>query len=274
MFKKLFVVNKINIFFVAILLINLLTGAVVLAKIDNSMSKQMADTKEEQRPANLDITIINNSDCKECFDAKLILSAIEKNNVNILSKKSLEYNDQETQALIRENNIKIIPAIIIRGELAKDTTTQKLLAQLGDINGDVFVSTKIPPPYFALNSKEIVGKVSMVMLTDDSCVECYDVSKHKDIMKNFGVYISAEEKLSIQTSRGSQLMSQYNIELLPTIILTGDIEMYTSLTSVWAKVGTKEADGVFILRDGVKGMGVYKDVSINTIIDPQAQVKK
>ncbi len=273
MSKKTLINNKIIVFFAVILLTNLLVGAAVLARVDNSLDQKISNIKEEQRPANLDIVVIEDSDCQECFDFNGVLETIKGYNVNILSEKSLEFGDQEAQVLIKENNIKSIPSLIVKGELNKDLETQKLLSQLGKIVEDKFVSTRAIAPYLSLSSGQIIGKVTMVMLTDDNCTECYNVEIHKKIMDQFGVYVADEESISIQTSRGRQMMEKYNINLLPTIILTGDVSAYSSLNSVWPKIGTKESDGAFILRDGVKGMGAYKDMVTNETVVPNTPTK-
>jgi hypothetical protein len=268
MFKKVFINNKLSVFFVAILLINLLVGVGVLAKIDISLNQKIADIEEGQRPADLDIRLIKNSSCSECFDLTQVIDVIKKYNVNILSEEIIEYNSSEGQKLIADNNIKAVPFFVLEGELSKDPEVAKLLTQFGTVNEDNFVATNIPVPYFSLNTQEIFGKTNMIMLKDDTCAECYDVTAHKSIMENFGVYVVDEEILSIQTTKGRELMNKYNIDLLPTVILTGDVAAYNSLASIWSQVGSQEIDGAFILREGVKGMGIYKDLNTNQIIDP------
>lgn len=269
MFKKLFIGTKLSIFFTAILLINLLVGVVVLAKVDTSLDQKIADIKEEQRPANLDIIVIKDSSCSECFDINQVLEVIKNYNVNIVSEEAVVYSSTSGQELIAKYAIKTIPALIIKGELAKESEVEAALNQLGSINGDIFINTKPTPPYISLDTKELVGQTNLIMLSDASCLECYDVKGHKAIMQNFGLYVANEELIDVNSARGRQLISQYNIDLVPTIILTGDTQVYTGLANIWKQVGSIEDDQAMIFRQGVKSMGVYKDLTNNQIIDPR-----
>ena len=91
-------------------------------------------------------------------------------------------------------------------------------------------------------------------------------------MTSFGAYIADQKLLDVQTSEGRHLLNKYNIELLPTIILSKDASDYLSLKSVWPNVGTIEEDGSYVFRQGVKSMGVYKDMTSNQVVDPKSQV--
>src|SRR5665811_2194818 len=97
---------------------------------------------------------------------------------------------------------------------------------------------------------------------------CYDVANHEIILRQFGVPTQDQQVINSQLSDGKELIAKYKIKLVPTIILTGDVGAYPSLINVWSQVGTIEEDGAYIFREGVKQMGIYKDLTTNEIIKP------
>ena len=272
MFKQLSTNLKIINFFAVVILTSSLIAIFVSAKANSDLDQKIVDIKEQQRPANVSITIIKDSSCQECFDVNNVLANIKKFNLNIESEESIEYDSNSAQTLIDKYKINKIPSLIIKGELEKEQDFNNVLGQIGTIDNSTFVSRQLPPPYTSLDSGELVGKIALTMLTDSSCKDCYDVNNHKKIMTSFGAYIADQKLLDVQTSEGRHLLNKYNIELLPTIILSKDASDYLSLKSVWPNVGTIEEDGSYVSRQGVKSMGVYKDMTSNQVVDPKSQV--
>ena len=81
-------------------------------------------------------------------------------------------------------------------------------------------------------------------------------------MDRYGVYVKDKETLDI--TQGKSLIDKYKIEKVPTIILTGDVETYISLTQVWKQVGSVETDGTYVFRS-VEQMGKYRDLTTGKV---------
>jgi len=107
---------------------------------------------------------------------------------------------------------------------------------------------------------------------------CYNIKIHKSILAGFGIAIDKENEININSIEGKQLIGKYNIKNVPTIVLTGDLEVYENFDNVWKQVGTVETDGAYIFRE-ISAMGtgiVYKDISTNEIkgLDPVPETKQ
>ncbi len=219
---------------------------------------------EDQRPANLHLTLIAN-DCENCYDMNELVSFIKSQNVKIIQEKNLLFTDKDAQKIMSENNIKSLPALIITGE-----TFQSNIAPLWQNLGvepvdDVIVLSDIPP-YYSLDEKIVVGLVEVIRLTDNSCVECYDVETHMQVLPRFGIYIDRSLTYDISSDNGKKLVEKYNITKVPTTILSPDVSIYNSLVQIWNQVGTVESDGWYVFR-ATDQMGTYKDLSQNKVIN-------
>ena len=249
--------------------VSLLGGLILSGKTNLLLSKKIAETEEAQRPANLDLVILTDSTCLDCFDvSSLIETVIRQENVKINSEKIVEITSPEGIALIDKYNITKAPTFIVSGEIEKDAKLKALSPQLGEIIGDTFILRQVGAPYILPSSGDIKGRIKWVMLTDTSCTQCYDVTRHEAILGQFGVPTQDKQLLNSNSSEGRELIAEYKIKLLPTIILTGDLELYQALKAVWPQVGTVEKDGTYVFREGVKQMGIYKDLTTNKVIEP------
>lgn len=266
--------NKFNvnfIFFVssaAIIGASLLIGLVITVKANIVISKQIVESEEEARPAELDIIILQDANCTDCSDVELFIEVIEKQNVQINSNKILEISSQEAKELIDRFSIDKVPTFIVSGEIEKDENLKKIWSQIGDIQDGSFILRQVMPPYISVSTGEVKGRAKLIMLNDIDCEECYDVSVHEKIMAQFNFPTINDEIVDIDSSFGKELVNKYNIQLVPTIILIGDVEEYPELSSIWNQVGTIEDDGAYIFRDGVKQMGVYKNLISGQVVKP------
>ena len=135
---------------------------------------------------------------------------------------------------------------------------------------DNFVFRQDSGPYVDTATGKIKGRVKLVLLTDITCVECYDVTQHEIILKQFG--ISAPAKIvDIKSALGKALVKAYVIKMVPAFILSGDVKEYPGIVSVWSQVGIVARDGAYVFTKGVPFMGVYKNLTTNKIITPTAE---
>jgi hypothetical protein len=234
------------------------------------LNKKIVAVKEAERPANIDIIVLQESNCQDCSNLGLLIEAIKKENVKVNSEKTVEISSSEGMELINKYSIAKVPTLIISGEIEKDTNLKALWPQLGEVKDSTFVLRQVSAPYVLTNSGDIRGRVKWIMLTDTSCSECYNVTRHEAILKQFGMSTQDRQLIDIRFPDGQELVDRYQIKLLPTIILIGDLEVYSSLTKIWPQVGTIEDDGAYVFREGVKQMGAYKDLTTDTVVKPAA----
>lgn len=222
-------------------------------------------------PAKINIIKITDKTCADCFDLEKIINQIHRTNVKIRSEKTLDRQDVEAQKIILQYNISRLPVFLATGDLDKDNgliSFWKIFGARRD-NGKTFLLTKVFPLYVEATGGQIRGRFTLTYLTDVSCDECYDVTRHEVALSNLGLPVRAEnsEALDVETAEGKELIKKYKIKYVPTVILQGDLVVYDALTQVWKNVGTIEDDGVYVFREaGEKIMGAYKNLKTGEVI--------
>lgn len=253
-----------------IIFIGAFVTVIFFIKTSALVNLNLAKAKEAKRPANLELTIINDKNCADCFNLGPVLESIKKENVNITAEKTLDLADDEAKALIAKFNIVKAPTFIVKGEIDKNQTLKNYFSKAGAINDGVFVFKQTGGPYVLTATGETKGLVKLTLLTDITCTECYDVTQHETILKQFGIGVPGKI-VDTKSADGKMLVNKYGIKTVPTFVLSGDIKEYPSLKAVWSEVGKIAYDGAFIFTKGVPLMGVYKDLSTNKIIQPAAK---
>lgn len=245
-------------------------ASVFSVKTNILLKHKLTQAQEAARPANLTLTIINEPDCPDCFNVATLIEQLKKENAKIIEEKTVARFSAEGQQLIEKWKITKLPTIIISGEIEKNDKIKSNLQRLGEIKDNEFILRQIGGPYVVAETGEVKGRVILTMLTDISCAECYDVARHQAIISQFGVYPQSEifNKDSVE---GKKLIKKYAIRYLPTIIMTGDLAVYPQLKEVWKQVGVIAKDGAYVFKEGVKTMGIYKDLATNKIIKPKTQ---
>lgn len=269
---------KINYWFLVaagiIILSSAATTFMLFTKANVLLSKNLTETAEKNRPALLHLTLITDKSCTDCFNLKPVIDFIKKENVKIDSETSVDSSSDEGKKLITKFGIKKLPTFTVQGEVKKNTNLNQFFSKAGeiatgDIADDTFVFRQVGGPYVDTASGKVKGRINLVLLTDITCTECYDVTQHETILKQFGME-PATKVLDVKSAAGSALASKYGIKLVPTFVLSGDVKEYPSFTapSVWPQVGIVAKDGAYVFTKGVPLMGVYKDLTTNKVIKP------
>lgn len=195
------------------------------------------------------ITEIIDSSCDFCASLTILGTTFAESGVVISNWEKIEYNSAEAKELISKYNIKKIPTMLISNDINYYDGMKEILTALDATEKlENYVIHSITPPYRDLVKNKITGLVDLVMLTDNSCNDCYDVTINKPILTRLGIIINNENTYDISSSKGKELVSKYNIKKVPIIILSPEAKEYASFVSAWEAVGTKESDGWFIMR--------------------------
>lgn len=235
------------------------------------LNKKIAEAEEAARPAEINLIVLKDSSCNDCVSLEPLINSIKQANVKITEEKIIEAANPESKELISKYQIAKLPGLIVGGEIEKEQALKELWSKLGEIKEGVFILRQLGAPYVLAGTGEVKGRISLVMLMDKSCQNCYDVTVHESILRTYGLSTAEQKVVEARLGDGPKLIKQYKIELLPTIILSGDLDAYPALKSVWPSVGTVEKDGTYVFRAGVKNMGVYKDLTTGQIVDPRTK---
>ncbi|MBI4280987.1 hypothetical protein HY628_02205 [Candidatus Uhrbacteria bacterium] len=223
---------------------------------------------EIRRPANLTATIIEPTNCPDCRFPESFLALVRQNNVN-LTEERLTFTDPRSPELIASAGIERLPGLVISGELNKNPDLAAVWSNYGTVKDNQFVFQKNQPIYEEAGSGEVRGRVKVTYLTDLACAECYDVKAHEPALANVGIIPSSSTTVDIASPEGLTLKKQYTLTAVPTIILSGDLAVYSRLLDVWPAVGSQESDGAYVFREiGVKTMGAYRNLVSGKIETP------
>ena len=225
------------------------------------------NTQNNQIVGIVSATILKDSSCDKCADMSSILTALKGSGVTIVSERVIEKDSKDGKELINKYSLEKIPTLIISKELSYYGLDQNWNS-LGTIEKDGTYITRTPnPPYLNLITNKVEGLVSVTYLSDNSCSDCYDPQElHKPVLQNMGLVFS-EEKIDISSDLGKQLIEDYSIEKIPTIIIKGDADKYPILAQAWNDVGTVESDGTYVFRLVEFAQKPYKDLNTNEVIN-------
>lgn len=228
------------------------------AAVDEILAQEETTTKTEQVLPNIKLTIITDSTCKECFNLGMVTQQMEMEMPANVSTERLEYTSPEAQALISQYQLKIIPVLIITGNV-NDPLVSNMLDPTGEYHkNDAVVYDESIPPYVEISTGEIRGIVDTIYLEDEACVECYDVGIHKMILYSSGVYLKNENTIDINSDEGQELVDKYNITEVPTVLISSEISAYFGFDDMWSTIGTIEEDDWHVFR----GNAIWKEKAI------------
>lgn len=208
------------------------------------------DLAIEQHMGRVELIQLVDSNCGKCSQT---LSSNEFNQIGITisEEKIVEINSPKGRELVERYSIERIPTVLLSEEIEVYGAIIPSLEDIGTFEEDgTYIVREVSPLYLDINSGELIGETKITYLTGLECSECYDVNIHREIlMQNFGLVISEEEYIDVNSTRGREILRDYNILKVPTVIISGDVDAYIALKSMWLQVGTIEEDGSYIFRE-------------------------
>ncbi len=222
---------------------------------------------EFKRPAEIELIILEADECPDCFDVSFLTESLRSSFSIIPVKEERFVSGSKTgKELIGRYTPARLPAVFITGEVEKLLEQVPPLNDLGNLYDNVFIVENLPPPYFETDSWQVRGRYTLTYLTDQSCDDCYDTSIYREILDPFLSIPFEERYVDRSDSEGRDIIDNYGIEKVPTIILSGDLEVYEALNEVWKNVGTVEDGGLYLLRT-VEMMGNYYNLKTGKVED-------
>jgi hypothetical protein len=206
----------------------------------------------------VNVTIIS-PDC-DCFDAVNLVQQLVSAGLNTSS--ITELSASEGYDLIQEFSLQKLPAILFSSKIV-DYPFYSGLSFYGNLENNVFVFRSPDPPYYKISNGEVInGVVSVTYISHSNCDKCYNVSVHRDVLVNtYGVSIGSE----FFVNETSQLIEEYNISKIPTVILSKEAQDYPALLRVWPGIIFSDGSLVFTEPDSL-GKVWYYDLELDEII--------
>lgn len=241
------------------------------AVVIDQLSPPLYDLENESVEGLVDVTIISAPDCAKCANLSVFGDQLVMTGVGVENTKTVAYDSKEGAALVKKYGITQVPTVILSDGASWYPQIVQSWEQMGDVVDGDYVMREAMPPYIDLKTGEMRGAVNATFITDTSCDECYDVAIHEQILGGYGMDFDVKNTVDVGAADGKALLKKYNITLVPTVIVTGDIEAYVQLLSMWEQVGTKETDGTLVFRSPEVLAMTYKDLSTGKIVEAPAQ---
>lgn len=255
--SKAFYTKIIMVFGIALVLFGLYS-LIQTSSTSKIVDQKIIEAKEAARPAEIQMAIIQNPNCDDCFDIAPLVDSIRKLNVNITKEENLNLDSARAKELIDEYNIEKIPAVLLFGEINKTRIRDM------DQRDNALVFIQLTPPYTNAKSNLVMGRVSSILLKDSSCNKCTDLSPFLDQLKQSGIKMVSERDVDGNSKEGKQLIERYSIEMLPTLILSDDLDVYSSdIVNSLNQIGSVEADGKYVTRLKVPP---YLNLTTNSVV--------
>ena len=235
------------------------------------------DVEAKRIKGKVTVVRLEDSSCTECFNISLIVDQLKGAGIKIVSEQTVDAKDTEGKGLIEKYSIEKIPTIIFNKEALEYDVVKQVWEQVGTEESDgKLVLRFVNPPYINASTGKTEGLVTMSLLYDETCTECFNVSVYKEVFtQSFNMHVEKEEMLDLTSTKGKFLIKKYNITAVPTVVLSKDAGMYPNLAQAWTQVGTEEKDGSFTFRNvgllkayfDQQGQGfAYKDLSTGTVM--------
>ncbi len=246
-YKKL--LNNLGLFFVAVLVVFALANLVLAGIINFDLKKKEALLKEKNRPADLELTVIGQSSCQDCFNLSPIIDSLTSKNARIVSKKSLELNSTEAQGLVKKYGIKKAPTFLVSGELTKNNDLKQLFKDQGEIKDGTFIFTKVKPPYLLADTGEEKGEVVVTYLKDSTCSACQNLTDLITKYKSATISIKDVKTVEAKSSEGQDLIKKFNLKKIPTLIFSPALSAYDEIVASLDRYDLVAASDSYLLKE-------------------------
>ena len=211
-----------------------------------SPSSQPAPQAQVKAPIPQVKTIVLTTDCTSCFDMNKAVSALSQFGVNVTDKSQLAVTSPEGKALVQKYGITKAPTLLILGDTK--TLENSPLAKVLRTSSDSKVFEPTTPPYVDIMTSKTVGLVDAIILQDNSCKECRNLSNAIRQLQQTGIVFTSERSIDSASDEGKRLITDYNIEQVPTVLLSNDALQYSIVRDAWNASGTIETNGRLVLR--------------------------
>ena len=225
-----------------LLAIILLFSIIQTFSINSALKDKTEKAKELAKPAKIELSVIRNSKCADCFDVSQVVQYIKSGKVEVASETNVEFDSAEGKQLIAKYNLEKIPNVVVTGEIDKANL------EGFEKKNEALLFNQIPAPYTNATSGEIKGRITLTSINDSTCSKCADLNVLINQMKSSGIKITEQTNVNSNTDEGRLLTARYNLGFVSTIILSKDAKAYPIINQAWEQLGTIESDGSYVLR--------------------------
>ena len=118
--------------------------------INSTIKDKAAKAAELAKPAKIELSIIKDSRCKDCFDASQLVTFIKTAKVEVISEKNVDFDSAGGKVLLAKYNLDKVPTVVVTGEI------DKINLKGFEKKDSALVFTQVPAPYVNTTSVETI----------------------------------------------------------------------------------------------------------------------
>lgn len=256
--------QKIAPFIFILLGILLFYNVYTLWQTSSLLDTKFAEAESAAIPLDITVTLITPVDCEDCFSINTVLAQVEALNVNMTEQKEFESNSDEAKQLIEGYQIKTLPAIILGFDpvmalkVKPEVVNQLEALEFENVDDETdyvppstgYIYEASIPPYYDIATAEVKGIVTIISLTAPDCDECQDISDMIPALEN-ALTVKEVKEYAYGSEEAQEYMEKYDLQFVPTFIISADAAAYNGFAGAWVSYGTEEDDGSFIFRNTI-----------------------
>lgn len=217
-------------------------------------------TEETSPPVVRTLVLEDRDACPDCFNVSLYLAELQDViDLEIVHASPEGFGLPRQPALAFNASIESYPASYLDGWESFGYT---VVRDEEPHAGRWYVLPTLNAPFY--ENGTVYGRLRVTYIGMDSCSACYNVTRHRRLLAES--FIRPHEERFLDVSSAGDLVREYNITAVPTIILEGDLGPYPSLRAGWP--GTIEEDGAYVLRDLQRLQVIYYDLDKEQVMRP------
>ncbi|MDD5317837.1 MAG: hypothetical protein PHF51_03855 [Candidatus ainarchaeum sp.] len=183
--------------------------------------------------------------CDGCVDFSNAPSVINATLGMAVASESLDVSNASAQALVSQYGITKLPAFVVTGDASALSTLATTYNS--PLRRGAFVFEPADAPYFSVAENREVGQVSLILLNDSTCAQCYNVSAVPEILTRQGIKVANVLEADYNSPLGANISENYGLAQVPAVLVDGEINYYSLADSV-RQVSAMMPDGSYLLK--------------------------
>jgi len=90
------------------------------------------------------------------------------------------------------------------------------------------------------------GELDVVVITFSKCDNCYDLNPIIEQIKSLDINVTSEKSIDYDSKEAMALMAKYNINKIPSLIVTGEINKSNSFQAKFSQFGEQISDAMVV----------------------------
>ena len=194
---------------------------------------------------------IVSSNCPKCVSLDGLIEQLRLADVNFSPENLVFEESAQARELVLKYSIESLPALVLFPSARDLNILKGNWVSVGSVEPEnVLVLRRLPAPFFDIASNQTKGLVEFWSISKSGCADC-SPAPSSDSLGQLGIVFSKTTALEDSDPLAQQLLQTYSITKLPAVVLSSEIQAYSSLQDVLKAGGDFEENGFWVLRNPV-----------------------